>query len=79
MKIGTKLTTDDSDDALEKSVSPWPKKFIFSYFHLGVDTMGVTVETTKAGDKRTYPKRGDAVTMDYTGTLEDGTVGLAAE
>lgn len=37
--------------------------------------MGVTVETTKEGDKKTYPKPGDAVTMDYTGTLEDGTVG----
>lgn len=38
-------------------------------------TMGVTVETTKEGDKQTYPKPGDSVTMDYTGTLEDGTVG----
>lgn len=37
--------------------------------------MGVTVETTKEGDKKTYPKPGDSVTMDYTGTLEDGTVG----
>lgn len=37
--------------------------------------MGVTVETTKEGDKKTYPKPGDKVTMDYTGTLEDGTVG----
>lgn len=36
--------------------------------------MGVTVETTKEGDKKTYPKTGDNVTMDYTGTLEDGTV-----
>lgn len=39
-------------------------------------TMGVTVETTKEGDKQTYPKPGDSVTMDYTGTLEDGTVGV---
>lgn len=37
--------------------------------------MGVTVETTKEGDNKTYPKPGDKVTMDYTGTLEDGTVG----
>lgn len=37
--------------------------------------MGVTVETTKEGDKQTYPKPGDQVTMDYTGTLDDGTVG----
>lgn len=37
-------------------------------------TMGVTVETTQAGDGQTYPKPGDSVTMDYTGTLLDGTV-----
>ncbi|CAM9921824.1 unnamed protein product [Scytosiphon promiscuus] len=36
--------------------------------------MGVTVETTQAGDNQTYPKPGDSVTMDYTGTLQDGTV-----
>lgn len=36
--------------------------------------MGVTVETTKDGDQRTYPKPGDFVTMDYIGTLLDGTV-----
>lgn len=37
-------------------------------------TMGVTVETQREGDKQTYPKKGDNVTMDYTGTLQDGTV-----
>ena len=36
--------------------------------------MGVTVETTREGDKMTYPRPGDSVTMDYTGTLLDGTV-----
>lgn len=36
--------------------------------------MGVTVETTQPGDGQTYPKPGDNVTMDYTGTLLDGTV-----
>lgn len=39
--------------------------------------MGVTVETTQEGDRQTYPKPGDSVTMDYTGTLQDGTVGVA--
>ena len=38
--------------------------------------MGVTVETTKEGDKQTYPRPGDSVTMDYTGTLLDGTVSV---
>lgn len=38
--------------------------------------MGVTIETTKEGDNQTYPKPGDSVTMDYTGTLEDGTVSV---
>lgn len=36
--------------------------------------MGVTVETTREGDKQTYPRPGDSVSMDYTGTLLDGTV-----
>lgn len=38
--------------------------------------MGVTVQTMQAGNMQTYPKPGDAVTMDYTGMLLDGTVRL---
>lgn len=36
--------------------------------------MGVTVETIRPGDNKTYPKPGDTVTMDYTGKFLDGTV-----
>ncbi|CAM9297889.1 unnamed protein product [Discosporangium mesarthrocarpum] len=36
--------------------------------------MGVVVEVTQPGDGVHYPKRGDEVTMDYTGRLTDGTV-----
>lgn len=35
--------------------------------------MGVVKEVLKQGDGRTFPKRGDDVTMHYTGTLADGT------
>lgn len=35
--------------------------------------MGVSIETTKAGDGKTFPKRGDTVIVHYTGTLTDGT------
>lgn len=35
--------------------------------------MGVTVETLKKGNGKSYPKPEDQVTMHYTGTLEDGT------
>lgn len=34
--------------------------------------MGVTKETTKAGDGATFPKPGQRVTVHYTGTLTDG-------
>eukprot|EP00933_Yihiella_yeosuensis_P025197 TRINITY_DN19556_c1_g1_i1.p2 TRINITY_DN19556_c1_g1~~TRINITY_DN19556_c1_g1_i1.p2 ORF type:complete len:112 (+),score=27.46 TRINITY_DN19556_c1_g1_i1:95-430(+) len=37
--------------------------------------MGVTVETISPGDGKTYPQRGNKLTMHYTGTLaKDGTV-----
>ena len=37
-------------------------------------TMGVEIEVIKAGDGATYPKKGDMLTMHYTGTLaSDGT------
>ncbi|KAJ3081253.1 FK506-binding protein 1 [Quaeritorhiza haematococci] len=34
--------------------------------------MGVTKELIKAGDGRNFPKKGDTVTMHYTGTLTNG-------
>ncbi|KAI8343474.1 hypothetical protein BC941DRAFT_411521 [Chlamydoabsidia padenii] len=34
--------------------------------------MGVTVESYKAGDGVNFPKKGDTVTIHYTGTLENG-------
>merc|ERR1711976_876531 len=35
-------------------------------------TMGVTVETIKPGDGRTFPQRGATVRVHYTGTLTNG-------
>jgi FK506-binding protein 1 len=34
--------------------------------------MGVTVETIKAGDGKSFPKSGDLLTMHYVGTLANG-------
>ena len=34
--------------------------------------MGVTKEVIKAGDGATFPKKGDKLTMHYTGTLTEG-------
>ncbi|KAH9855612.1 peptidyl-prolyl cis-trans isomerase [Lenzites betulinus] len=35
--------------------------------------MGVTVRVITAGDKKTYPRKGDVVTIHYVGRLEDGS------
>merc|ERR1711998_670106 len=39
----------------------------------GDSSMGVTVETMTEGDGKTFPKKGDQLTMHYTGTLTDGS------
>ncbi|KAG2129120.1 peptidyl-prolyl cis-trans isomerase [Suillus clintonianus] len=36
--------------------------------------MGVSIETIIPGDGKTFPKRGDSVTIHYVGTLDNGTV-----
>lgn len=36
--------------------------------------MGVSVISTAPGDGKTFPKKGDNLTMHYTGSLLDGTV-----
>ncbi|KAG0165360.1 FK506-binding protein 1 [Apophysomyces sp. BC1034] len=35
--------------------------------------MGVTIDTTAAGDGINFPKKGDTVTIHYVGTLPNGT------
>jgi len=35
--------------------------------------MGVEIETTKPGDGVNFPKKGNTVTVHYTGTLTDGS------
>ncbi|KAK9822981.1 hypothetical protein WJX74_010933 [Apatococcus lobatus] len=37
-----------------------------------VTTMGVTLKTTKEGDGTNFPKKGQTVTVHYTGTLTNG-------
>ncbi|KAJ3292018.1 hypothetical protein BCR33DRAFT_786661 [Rhizoclosmatium globosum] len=42
-------------------------------FHSSRFNMGVTKEVLKAGDGKNFPKKGDTVTMHYTGTLNNGS------
>ncbi|KAI8833987.1 hypothetical protein BJ741DRAFT_610686 [Chytriomyces cf. hyalinus JEL632] len=42
-------------------------------FHSAARNMGVTKEVLQAGDGKNFPKKGDTVTMHYTGTLTDGS------
>ncbi|KAG2155965.1 uncharacterized protein EDB93DRAFT_1247607 [Suillus bovinus] len=37
-------------------------------------TMGVSIETIIPGDGKSFPRKGDTVTIHYVGTLENGTV-----
>merc|ERR1712072_1116078 len=37
------------------------------------NNMGVTIETVNPGDGKTFPKKGDTLSMHYTGTLTDGS------
>jgi FK506-binding protein 1 len=36
--------------------------------------MGVSIETLSPGDGKTFPKKGDTVTIHYVGTLANGSV-----
>merc|ERR1711934_1344295 len=42
-------------------------------FHNSPRRMGVTVTTITPGDGSSFPKKGDTLTMHYTGTLKNGT------
>ena len=39
--------------------------------------MGVSKHTLKAGNGKDYPKKGDSVTIEYTGNLYDNAVGAS--
>ncbi|KZP33454.1 hypothetical protein FIBSPDRAFT_906808 [Athelia psychrophila] len=36
--------------------------------------MGVTIDTITPGDGKTFPKKGDTVSIHYVGTLQNGTL-----
>eukprot|EP00940_MAST-03C_sp_MAST-3C-sp2_P001217 g1217.t1 len=65
-KIGLKGVARDAAERIQKPV-------ILRKERTKRKDMGVEKVTSKEGDGKTFPKKGDRLTMHYTGTLTDGT------
>lgn len=50
-----------------------PITFLCPVVGVSSNNMGVVIETLTPGDGRSFPKKGDKVTMHYVGTLNDGS------